>query len=652
MLCNPQQTAQLHPSKTKNSSAKDVLRMSGTNLHYEKMTNSTKDKGGKKKATKKSSRKGSKKGSKKKASTKKSSKKSSKQNVDQHVNDSNTSMAGDHKVDESQQKQPGQLSKDNGHPSKDDAHVQGPSAKSGSSAEAKADRLEDLKRQAEALDQAAAEAGIHSQRAAEQQPNAAAAKTDTTTDIKKSCLACQRVATSGNPLKICSKCKAAWFCDVQCQKQAWKQHKPDCTKAAAKLTETKQTDTKQTENQTSPQEAPANAAAELPKPTSDLPEPTPAARKRAKAAAKEREKERAQAAKGLDLYNVVYVLGWTATLMQSMEGPAPRFTFYEALKRQVKKKQWRSGLELYVFLADDTDDKVKDDENSAWDDYDKTNDGLLTWMATHVEETEKRVRVMGTTVGEEVAAVQERVEQAKAELELLAQPRLQGESLNGIGLQDRLRYFNTSMPNNIGALVGLHRFLNKNQGKLVFRRKAISDYGWCQRRLISQDGQESIVVVSRWGEAMTEASWTLMRQEKEHYWLWFRDSSGVTYYLDLSALQYGLTSDGRGGMLTTEPPGVKEGLLPRNISSSKYAMSEAVFLKKEAATKIRRLYGEDNTSTSRITEKNVEYLEEVLSEDSEESCAALQKELGVQWSETMERAKLFEQALRDHIELK
>ncbi len=43
---------------------------------------------------------------------------------------------------------------------------------------------------------------------------------------KRTCSYCRKA--SATPLKACSRCKAAYFCDRTCQKQAWKGHKLVC----------------------------------------------------------------------------------------------------------------------------------------------------------------------------------------------------------------------------------------------------------------------------------------------------------------------------------------------------------------------------------------------------------------------------------------
>jgi len=43
------------------------------------------------------------------------------------------------------------------------------------------------------------------------------------------CLACGK---SDGPLKRCSKCRSVRFCSVECQRRAWKAHKPDCARLA------------------------------------------------------------------------------------------------------------------------------------------------------------------------------------------------------------------------------------------------------------------------------------------------------------------------------------------------------------------------------------------------------------------------------------
>lgn len=47
------------------------------------------------------------------------------------------------------------------------------------------------------------------------------------TTVTKSCFnnSCQK---KGVDLKVCGKCKSAWYCSAECQKSDWKKHKTDC----------------------------------------------------------------------------------------------------------------------------------------------------------------------------------------------------------------------------------------------------------------------------------------------------------------------------------------------------------------------------------------------------------------------------------------
>lgn len=43
------------------------------------------------------------------------------------------------------------------------------------------------------------------------------------TRAKRTCMACGKSCS-----QLCGRCKCAYFCDVLCQKRAWKSHKPEC----------------------------------------------------------------------------------------------------------------------------------------------------------------------------------------------------------------------------------------------------------------------------------------------------------------------------------------------------------------------------------------------------------------------------------------
>ena len=46
------------------------------------------------------------------------------------------------------------------------------------------------------------------------------------------CAACGRALDRPKPLR-CSRCKAAYYCNQECQRAHWRAHKPHCTAAAA-----------------------------------------------------------------------------------------------------------------------------------------------------------------------------------------------------------------------------------------------------------------------------------------------------------------------------------------------------------------------------------------------------------------------------------
>lgn len=46
---------------------------------------------------------------------------------------------------------------------------------------------------------------------------------------KKNASSCNYCLISADKLKMCAKCKMAWYCSAECQKKHWKQHKPNCT---------------------------------------------------------------------------------------------------------------------------------------------------------------------------------------------------------------------------------------------------------------------------------------------------------------------------------------------------------------------------------------------------------------------------------------
>lgn len=46
----------------------------------------------------------------------------------------------------------------------------------------------------------------------------------------KQCGFCHKVPQEHDVLHRCSRCRQAWYCNQQCQKQAWPQHKHDCKK--------------------------------------------------------------------------------------------------------------------------------------------------------------------------------------------------------------------------------------------------------------------------------------------------------------------------------------------------------------------------------------------------------------------------------------
>lgn len=50
--------------------------------------------------------------------------------------------------------------------------------------------------------------------------------------IPELCAACQQQSSNGS-LQQCSRCKRVYYCSVECQRQHWKQHKGNCSGAAA-----------------------------------------------------------------------------------------------------------------------------------------------------------------------------------------------------------------------------------------------------------------------------------------------------------------------------------------------------------------------------------------------------------------------------------
>lgn len=46
------------------------------------------------------------------------------------------------------------------------------------------------------------------------------------------CLTCGKVAPRA-AMKVCSRCKSAYFCGAECQKAGWKRHKPACVARAS-----------------------------------------------------------------------------------------------------------------------------------------------------------------------------------------------------------------------------------------------------------------------------------------------------------------------------------------------------------------------------------------------------------------------------------
>lgn len=47
------------------------------------------------------------------------------------------------------------------------------------------------------------------------------------------CGSCHRWATEDTPLSLCSGCKLIYYCSKDCQRKAWKSHKPVCQKDEA-----------------------------------------------------------------------------------------------------------------------------------------------------------------------------------------------------------------------------------------------------------------------------------------------------------------------------------------------------------------------------------------------------------------------------------
>jgi len=68
------------------------------------------------------------------------------------------------------------------------------------------------------------------------------------------CLACGK---SDGPLKRCSKCRSVRFCSVECQRRAWKAHKPDCARLARESGHQAQSPTKVPVTDISPPKAAA-----------------------------------------------------------------------------------------------------------------------------------------------------------------------------------------------------------------------------------------------------------------------------------------------------------------------------------------------------------------------------------------------------------
>ena len=48
----------------------------------------------------------------------------------------------------------------------------------------------------------------------------------------KYCKSCNKLETEDFPLKRCSRCQNAYFCNQECQRRAWKMHKPQCVPVA------------------------------------------------------------------------------------------------------------------------------------------------------------------------------------------------------------------------------------------------------------------------------------------------------------------------------------------------------------------------------------------------------------------------------------
>jgi splicing suppressor protein 51 len=65
---------------------------------------------------------------------------------------------------------------------------------------------------------------------------------DSSSSSSTACAKCQKAAGPANPLKRCAKCREASYCNRECQKADWKNHKKDCVRTSqAKASHTFQT---------------------------------------------------------------------------------------------------------------------------------------------------------------------------------------------------------------------------------------------------------------------------------------------------------------------------------------------------------------------------------------------------------------------------